>query len=180
MLQRGFDYEFFANEKAFYNIAAFFEEKKLAVKPDFVIMEEEICCNITIGGQQVKLFARPDRIEFYKDEIIIIDYKTQSPGRITNKQATNGEKPQLLFEALIISKLYPNFKAKIKLLYYFMDIADFNKTVSPKEITDWNLELMENSLSELLLNLETFFWREEGSFPLSPYKFLANTNGFGS
>ena len=133
-------------------------------------MEEEISIKESFQNTEIMLHARPDRIEFYEDEIRIIDYKVYSKD-ISKTDVLRGKKPQLPFQGYIISKLYPEFKGKITLSYYFIRLNNFPNVVEEKEIQGFEgFEIVRNSIENLVSNLQTFFYKDgENSF----YKHLA-------
>ena len=98
-----------------------------------------------IEGITIK--ARCDRIEFYADKIIIIDYKT---GQIPSKKdIATLKKPQLLLQAMAVSKAYPHLPIEIS----YLKIEDQN----PQFI---NLDIPEHSTSllrEIIHSYKTYY-----------------------
>jgi RecB family exonuclease len=169
LYETGYNYEFILYEEHFKKIQKFFEEK-VEKSCNFAIMEKVISIKESFQNREITLHAKPDRIEFYDDEIRVIDYKVYSV-EIGKNDVLTGKKPQLPFQAYIISRLYPDFKGKIRLSYYNISLNKFPDVVLESEI-EWNggFEIVKNSIDELFLNLQTFFCKDgESSF----YKHLS-------
>jgi hypothetical protein len=158
LYKTGYELDFLLNERAFAMLDKFFKEESQK-KPKFAIAEQTITTTINVNEKDITLEAKPDRIEFYEDEVRIIDYKVYS-GNIAESDVKQGAKPQLPFEGLIVSKLYPKFIGKIKLFYYYINLSDPKKVLEIKEIKMEDYKIVENSIKVLFTNLETFFYKD--------------------
>lgn len=167
----GFFYEFLLYEEALAQVSEFFKNdskhcaKNYEKKPELskVIMEEFIKTELKLPQNiAIKLEARPDRVEFYEDEIKVIDYKVYS-GKITKQEVLTGKKPQLSFQALILSLLYPEFKGKFTLSYYFINLNSAVGAIEVLEFPAPNLEIVKISIEKLLFELQHFFYKGDGA-----------------
>jgi hypothetical protein len=159
-----YEHTFFLYEESLQNIQNdFLNNQSKSANPLNAINESEISCTIQVNNQNIFLTGRPDRVEFYEDCIKIIDYKVTS-SVISLNAVQNGKKPQLPFLGFIISQLYPDFKDKIELYYYYINISNPTAEIKRKQINFTNFNLIPNTIQDLLLNLKTFINTQEVKF----------------
>jgi hypothetical protein len=166
--EKGYYYDFLLYEEHLKKVQEFFGKKQNNL-PKSTIMEEEISTFEDFNGHKINLSAKPDRVEFFDDEIKIIDYKVYSQ-KISSWEVETGKKPQLPFQGYILSKMYPDFKGKISLIYYFINLGSFPDVITEHEIKFEDFNIVRNSIEKLITNLQTLFYKEGSN---SFYKHLA-------
>ena len=155
---------FLLHQKTLQNIEEFFINEQTLLqktKPVQVMMEEQICAVLP----EFEIQARPDRLEFYENEIFIIDYKVYSDV-ISSSSINQGLKPQLPLQAMILKKLYPG--KKLRMFYYYINLSKPLNNIEKKEIfpnflenqTNEEFAEMEKSVANLKNLLPSFFYNQ--------------------
>lgn len=142
----------------------FIEEKKSFAKQPFEkqLLEEKISFSFLCKNIEFELAAKPDRIDFYKEKIVIIDYKIQE-NPIMISEIEKGIKLQLLLQAIIVKKLYPSYSEQNIYLYYYI-ISLKTGNVIKQNIPFSSLSLIEENLKYLFENLKYFNYNLEDSY----------------
>lgn len=139
----------------------------LALPHVFQLMEEKIFLNFKCNSFEFTLGAKPDRIDFYETEVVIIDYKVRST-EISKADLASGKKLQLFLQGMMISRLYPKYtQDMIKLYYYIVDIKT-GKVIRQNVNFPGVLEV-EDMLKALFENLKTFEYNLEDKYSSSAH-----------